>query len=255
MLSSPVTNNVVPWSAGGVADDDGDAEALGLGDADDDGDAEDDGDADDDGVAEALGDAEASGLAGPPPAAVSCRAPDACPVPPEADGDGDAPAAALVVDDFGVAVDDDFAELDGLGEVDEPGDGVTDGVGVTAVDGDSAGRPGPALTPTWTHAFASSVVHSSTCRKRSSAAPSSGWICEALAPGIEMLMYCEPCCWTVMLLMPRPLKRPSRIDIAVFMLVLLGTWPPASTAFNVIDVPPARSRPRPTLNLECQSAG
>jgi len=55
--------------------------------------------------------------------------------------------------------------------------------------------------------------------------------------------------------MPSPLKRLSRMEIAVFMSVLLGTPPFAATALRVTKVPPCRSRPSPTLNLWCQSAG
>jgi len=91
-------------------------------------------------------------------------------------------------------------------------------------------------------------VQSSTCLNLSSAELSSGAICEALSPGIEMLMYLSPCCCTVVPLTPSALKRVSRIEIAVFISVVLGIPPLAERACSVTCVPPCRSRPRPTLN-------
>ncbi len=98
-------------------------------------------------------------------------------------------------------------------------------------------------------------MQSSTCLNRISAELSSGEISEAVLPGTEMLMYCEPCCWTVVPFTPRLLKRVSRIEIAWFMLFLLGMPPLSELACNVTCVPPCRSRPSPILNFECQSPG
>jgi hypothetical protein len=230
--------------------------ALGL--------AELDGDADDEGLDfgeaddEAEADGEGEALAPPEFAPASCLAPDACPVPPDAEGLGD---AAGLADDLAAGdLDADALDADALGE-DEPdgladGDGVTDGIGVAgAVVGNAGGRPGPALVPTCAHWVGLCDVHSRTCRKRNSAELSNGWICEALLPGIEMFIRLLPCCCTVVPLMPSPLKRVSRIEIAWFMSFLVGTPPWAATAWSVTCVPPCRSRPRPTLNFECQSPG
>jgi len=228
MLWSPATYSVF---AAGV-----DVGGVGVGEAL--GDA--DGDAEDFGDVEGLGE-------------VSSRAPETCPVPPDLLVEGDALGDALD-ECFGLDDGDDELFGDNVGV----GVGVSVGVGVdVGTDVADCGSPVPAgLEPGEQPTLLGiAVVHSSTCRNRSSAAVSSGAIWLALAPGIEMLMSCAPCCWTVVLLMPRPLNRLSRIEIAVFMSVLVGTPPFAATALSVTSVPPCRSRPSPTLNFLCQSPG
>ena len=164
---------------------------------------------------------------------------------------GDAFGEALV-ECFGLDEGDD--EL--FGDDDDDGGGVVDGV-VVGADEAAGGSPKPADLAAGRQLtlLGIDVVHSSTCRNRSSAEVSNGAIWLALAPGIEMLMNCEPCCWTVVLLMPRPLNRLSRIEIAVFMSVLVGMPPFAASALSVTAVPPCRSRPRLTLKFLCQPDG
>lgn len=212
-------------------------EALAFGEADGDGVLDAFGEAEDDG----LGEAEAADLTTP----VSWRAPSAWPVPP------DLLAFELALDDgLDAGVDDDLALGDDEGLGLDDGVGVGIGAGRLGVLDAAAGSPAPAgcspgLHPTL---LGTDVVHKSTCLNRSDADFSSGLICVALAPGIEMLMSCEPCLLTEVLLMPSPLNRLSRMEIAVFMSVVLGTPPLSATALSVTSVPPCRSRPSRTLN-------
>src|SRR5215469_16039075 len=248
MLWSPATYKVFKLAGG--ADGVGVGVPLAWGEGDDDGDDEAFGDDLGEGDDVGFGDAAASGWAAMPFAAVSSRAPEACPVPPDLVGLGLELEVDLGVD---LGVDDGFPLDDGFGV----GVGVGVGTGVVGVLDAAPGKPAPAgLSPGWHRALVGiTVVQSSTCRNLSWAALSSGWIWLALLPGIEMLMNDEPCCCTVVLLMPSPLKRLSRIEIAVFMSVLVGTPPLAATAWSVTEVPPCRSRPRPTLNCLCQCEG
>lgn len=147
---------------------------LGLRDAAPLGDELGEADPDGEGLGEALPDAFAW------PAPPSACAPAACPLPPEADGDG-------------------------LGEADPPGDG--DEVG----DGLAVGGCVVVPVPGGGRAMGLPGAASSTWRNLRTAELSSGEICSALLPGTDTTIRSEPCCCTFAPVKPWPLTRLFRI--------------------------------------------
>ena len=79
----------------------------------------------------------------------------------------------------------------------------------------------------------------------------------ALLPGTETTMLFVPCCCTLAPVKPCPLTRLFKMAIDWDISELVGAGLPgvSTTVLSVTVVPLDRSRPRPTLNLLCQSPG
>ncbi len=77
----------------------------------------------------------------------------------------------------------------------------------------------------------------------------------APSPGTETTMMSLPCCCTVAPEKPWPLTRLVKMATDWLISAGVGVLPRGGTAWIVNSVPPCKSRPRPTLNLECQALG